>query len=121
MLSQEEFEAVVDEALEELPADLADKIHNVDIFVEDYPSTEVQEEMGISRRGLLGLYTGISQNHRGAFYGNVLPDRIYLYKKNLEAVTHSREELKDQIRRTVLHEIGHYFGIDDKRLRELGY
>jgi predicted Zn-dependent protease with MMP-like domain len=50
-----------------------------------------------------------------------LPDRIYLYKKNLEAICHNREELKDQIRRTVLHEIGHYFGIDDKRLRELGY
>ncbi|HKY64653.1 MAG TPA: metallopeptidase family protein [bacterium] len=121
MLSEEEFEAVVDEALDELPPDLSEKIHNVDIFIEDYPSREIQEEMGVSRRGLLGFYTGIPQNHRGAYYGNVLPDRIYLYKKNLESVCHSREELKDQIRRTVLHEIGHYFGIDDKRLRELGY
>ncbi|HKX13145.1 MAG TPA: metallopeptidase family protein [bacterium] len=121
MLSEEEFEAVVDEALEELPPDLFDKIHNVDIFVEDYPSHEIQEEMGVSRRGLLGFYTGVPQKHRGPYYANVLPDRIFLYKKNLEAICHSREQLKDQIRRTVLHEIGHYFGIDDKRLRELGY
>lgn len=121
MLSEEEFEAVVDEALDELPPDLFDKIQNLDIFVEDYPSRDIQEQMGVSQRGLLGFYTGIPQMHRGPYYGNVLPDRIYLYKKNIESICNSREELKDQIRRTVLHEIGHYFGIDDKRLRELGY
>jgi len=121
MLSDEEFEAVVHEALGEIPKELAEKIENIDIFIEDYPSTEVQREMQVSRHGLLGFYQGVPQNHRGPYYGNTLPDRIYLYKGNIEAISPSRERLKEEIQRTVLHELGHYFGIDDKRLRELGY
>ncbi|HCU25306.1 MAG TPA: hypothetical protein DF383_09825 [Deltaproteobacteria bacterium] len=121
MLSTEEFEAVVHEALAELPMDLAAKIENIDIFIEDYPSPEMLHSMGTSKYGLLGLYTGVPQKHRGPYYGNTLPDRIYLFRKNLEAISQDREQLKEQIQRTVLHEIGHYFGIDDKRLRELGF
>ncbi len=121
MLSEDEFEAVVHEALGEIPQDLAEKIENLDIFIEDYPSPEVQQEMGVSRRGLLGFYHGVPQSHRGPYYGNTLPDRIYLYKANLESISPSRERLKEEIKRTVLHELGHYFGIDDQRLRELGY
>ena len=121
MLSHEEFEAVVDEALGEIPPDLAEKIENIDIFIEDYPSAEVQTAMGVGPRGLLGFYQGVPQQHRGHSYRNALPDRICLYKKNLESISPTRERLKEEIQRTVLHELGHYFGIDDKRLRELGY
>ena len=121
-MTNEEFEATAEQALQELPPDLAAKIENVDIFVEDYPSLEVQRSMGVSRYGLLGLYSGTPRNHRSPFhYGNTLPDRIYLYQKNIESVSPDRETLKHQIQRTVLHEIGHYFGIDDARLRELGF
>jgi predicted Zn-dependent protease with MMP-like domain len=121
MLSDEEFEAVVDEALAEIPPDLAEKIENIDIFIEDYPSAEVQSEMQAGRHGLLGIYQGVPQQHRGPSYRNTLPDRIYLYKKNIESISPTRELMKEQIQRTVLHELGHYFGIDDERLRELGY
>ena len=121
MLSDEEFEAVVHEALEEIPAELYEKIQNVDIFIEDYPSREVQIEMGVARHGLLGLYQGIPEGRRGHYYGNTLPDRICLFKKNIEAISPSRERMKEEIQRTVLHELGHYFGIDDRRLRELGF
>jgi predicted Zn-dependent protease with MMP-like domain len=121
-LTSEEFEAIVQEALDELPEEFASKIENVDVFIEDYPSPEIQRQMRVTRSGLLGLYSGVPHNHRSpSSYGNVLPDRIYIFRKNLEAVCRTTEQLKDQIRRTVLHEIGHYFGIDDKRLRELGY
>ena len=122
MLNDAEFETIVNEALDELPQDLAEKIENIDIIIEDYPSLDVQQSMKVHKHHLLGLYTGIPQKHRSpTYYGNVLPDRIYLYKKNLEAFCHTLEELKEQIQRTVLHEVGHYFGISDKRLRELGF
>ena len=122
MLSEEEFEKVVHDALTELPEEFASKLDNIDLFIEDYPSPEIQSAMHVSREGLLGFYTGVPQKHRlPSSYGSVLPDRIYLYKKNLESFSRNLEELKEQIQRTVLHEIGHYFGIDDKRLRELGY
>lgn len=121
MLSDEEFEAVVDEALDEIPQELAEKIENVDIFIEDYPSPQVQADMGVGPRGLLGFYHGVPQSHRGPYYANTLPDRIYLYKKNIESISPTRERMKEEIQRTILHELGHYFGIDDRRLRELGF
>jgi Uncharacterized protein conserved in bacteria len=122
MMTDEEFEDAVDEALDEIPEEFQSKIENLDFIVEDYPSPEVQRQMGASRGGLLGLYTGVPQKHRSpSWYGGVLPDRIYLYKKNIEAISRDREDLKYQIQSVVLHEIGHYFGIDDKRLRELGF
>ncbi|MFO1519521.1 MAG: metallopeptidase family protein [bacterium] len=117
-----EFEAVVEEALDEIPEEFHEKLDNVDIIIEDYPNGEIQKAMKVGKNGLLGLYTGIPfSERRPSSYGNVLPDRIYLFKKNLEAFCPNREELKEQIQRTVLHEIGHYFGISDKRLRELGF
>ena len=122
MFTDEEFEKIVEEALNELPEELSQKIENIDILVEDRPTPEIQKQMKVSKDGLLGLYSGVPFNHRSpTSYANVLPDRIYLFKKNLEAICHSSEELKEQIQRTILHEIGHYFGLSDKRLRELGY
>ncbi len=122
MMTDQEFEAVIHEALEELPEEFSSKIENLDILIEDFPSPDVQKNLRVSVNGLLGLYSGVPQKYRSpTYYGNVLPDRIVIYKKNLEAICHSREELKEQIQRTILHEIGHYFGINDKRLRELGF
>ena len=121
-MDDQEFQAIVEEAIREIPEEFREKIENIDILIEDYPDPETLRSMKVSKNGLLGLYTGIPHPKRSPFfYGNTLPDRIYLFKKNLEAFCHSREELKDQIQRTVLHELGHYFGISDKRLRELGF
>lgn len=122
ILSDAEFEAVVQEAWDSLPEEFLEKIHNVDVFIEDYPDERIQRQMGVGKYSLLGLYTGVPTNHRSpTSYGNVLPDRIYLFKRNLESFARTREQLTEQIQRTLLHELGHYFGINDKRLRELGY
>lgn len=121
-MTDQEFEAIVDEAFKELPPEFLEKIQNIDVLIEDFPDPETRRTMHVTQKGLLGLYVGIPLNKRSpTAYGNVLPDRIYLFKKNLEAVSRSAQELKEQIQRTLLHELGHYFGIDDKRLRELGY
>jgi predicted Zn-dependent protease with MMP-like domain len=121
-MTDQEFEVIVHEALSEIPEEFYEKIENIDILIEDYPSSEIQRDMRVSRKGLLGLYSGVPFNKRSpTSYGNVLPDRIYLFKKNLEEFCKTREELKEQIQRTVLHELGHYFGISDRRLRELGF
>src|SRR4029453_7701871 len=103
MISDEEFHAVAEEALAELPEEIQEAIDNLEIMVEDYPSREIQDRMGVKERSLLGLYTGISLNKRSPpWYSHVLPDRIYLFKKNLEAISRSPEELKFEIKRTVL-------------------
>jgi predicted Zn-dependent protease with MMP-like domain len=121
-MTDEEFQSVVEEAIGNIPEEFREKIENIDIIIEDYPAPETLKSMKVSKNGLLGLYTGIPHSKRSPFfYGNTLPDRIYLFKKNLEAFCKNREELKEQIQRTVLHELGHYFGISDQRLRELGF
>jgi len=121
-MTDAEFESIVQEALAEIPEEFQEKLHNIDILIEDYPNAEIQASMNASKNGLLGLYSGVPFKHRSpSSYGNVLPDRIYLFKKNLEAFCSSPQGLKRQIQKTLLHEVGHYFGISDRRLRELGY
>jgi predicted Zn-dependent protease with MMP-like domain len=95
-------------------------LRNIAVVVENEPSQELLEEMGLWPHGtLLGLYQGVPLPRRGFSYGNVLPDRITIFQKPLEAIYRSREDLKEAVKDTVEHEIGHYFGLDDKRLEEL--
>ena len=68
---------------------------------------------------LLGLYRGISKKDRGFWYGNVLPDTIVIYQKPLERMSASREDLRENVRQTVVHEVGHYFGLDEEQLQDL--
>ena len=107
----ERFEEMVSEALDGLPADLGELMSNVAVTVEhnDGPA------------GLLGLYRGIPLTRRTTTYAGVLPDRITIYRRAICAVCHSDEEVVDQVRRTVVHEVGHHFGINDARRRELGW
>lgn len=84
---------------------------NVEVIVED----------ASEREGLLGLYEGIPQTSRGPSYAGVLPDRITIYRLPIEARAGSDEELAEQVRRTVWHEVAHHFGISDERLNELGW
>jgi predicted Zn-dependent protease with MMP-like domain len=118
-LSEEEFESLVADALDSIPDELADEFDNVAVVVEDWPTTEQLD----GRSGtLLGLYEGIDVTRRSPLgYAGVMPDRITIFKGPLCARARDREELAAQVRVTVLHEVGHYFGLDDHRLRELGW
>ena len=114
------FEQLVGEALDALPEDFRDRINNVAVTVEDTPSP--REERRFARGHLLlGLYQGQPLTRRDSRYGMTFPDKITIYQKNIEAVCRTDDEIRRQVRKTVLHEIAHHFGIDDRRLRELGY
>jgi len=110
-VSSEEFEAMVGEALDGLPEELGGLMSNVAVTVEH----------GEGPRGLLGLYQGIPLTRRTSSYAGVLPDRITIYRRAICAISRSDAEVVEQVRRTVVHEIGHRFGISDARLREMGW
>ena len=107
----ERFEAMVSEALDGIPEELGELMSNV--------AVTVQHERGPA--GLLGLYQGVPLTRRTAFYAGALPDRITIYRQAICAVCTSEPEVVEQVRRTVIHEVGHHFGISDARLRELGW
>ncbi len=114
------FHRLVQEAIEDLPKGLRARIENMALVVEDLPPQDVLDEMGIEDPfDLLGLYQGVSVDRRGFFYGNVLPDKITLYQRSIEARCRSRQETVRTIREVILHEIGHYFGLDDEELQRL--
>lgn len=111
---------MVQEALGDLPKGLRARIENIAVVVEDLPPRDVLDEMGIEDPfDLLGLYQGVSLDRRGFFYGNVLPDKISLYRRPIEARCRSREETVRTIREVILHEMGHYFGLEDEELQRL--
>ena len=105
------FEELVADALDGLPEDLGRAMNNVAVTVEHRPGPP----------GLLGLYQGVPLTSRTSGYAGVLPDRITIYRLAICAVCTSEDEVRRQVRRTVIHEIAHHFGIDDNRLRELGW
>lgn len=115
-----EFEELAYDAFEGLPDWFKEKLENVDLVVEEEPSPELLRDMGIGRRGtLLGLYQGIPLTRRGFYYGNVLPDKITLYMGPILRQGGGRDEVEARIREVVVHEVGHYFGLSDARMREL--
>lgn len=118
-VSEDEFESLVADALDSIPEEFADEFDNVAVVVEDWPTTE---QLGGRSGTLLGLYEGINVTRRSPLgYAGVMPDRITIFKGPLCARARDRDELAAQVRVTVLHEVGHYFGLDDHRLRELGW
>ena len=119
-MERERFEELVEEALAELPERFRKRIQNLAVVVEDKPSREVYERTGGSPFSLiLGLYHGVPFKHRGPFYGNLPPDVITIYQKPIEQICHTEEEIKKKVREVVFHEIGHYFGFNDKELKEI--
>ena len=102
-----------------LPRKFKKKLENIAIQIEDAPSSDVLDEMGIRSGTLFGLYQGVPLTERGWSYGNVLPDRIIIYQKPIEETAHSPEEMEDLVLDVVMHEIGHYFGFDDRDLAKL--
>jgi predicted Zn-dependent protease with MMP-like domain len=119
-LELEEFQRVIDRAIESLPEEFRAKLDNVDVVVEDFPPRDIAGKLPPGRM-LLGLYQGIPQERRTSHYGLVLPDKISLFKKNIEAISSSREDIYRRIRKTLLHEIGHHFSLSDGELRRMGW
>jgi predicted Zn-dependent protease with MMP-like domain len=107
----DEFEKMVVTALDGLPEEFGRLIRNVAVTVEHDPGPP----------GLLGLYEGIPLTSRTSQYAGVLPDRITIYRRAICAICSAEAEVVEQVRRTVIHEVGHYFGISDARLGELGW
>ena len=117
-MNREDFERVVEEARADIPANLSSYIENVVVVVEDEPSEEDLLELGLDPDydALFGLYQGVSLPERDASYGNVLPDRIVIYRLPLLEACDNRRELRREIRDTVVHEVGHYFGFGEDEL-----
>lgn len=116
-LSREEFDDLVEEALEHLPRRFLDLVENVVIVVEDEPTPEDLEATDHNDGDeLFGLYQGMSLPERGASYANVLPDRIVLFRGPLLRHCRNRRQLVQEIQATVIHELGHYFGLDEEDL-----
>lgn len=119
-MRSEKFEELVVRAVEKLPAEFRSKLENVDVIVESWPSQRQLKKLGIRYQDqLLGLYEGVPQIRRGARYGLVLPDRISIFQKPIEALCHSDEETERKITEVVRHEIAHHFGTDERTLREI--
>lgn len=121
-LSRAEFERLVGQAVESLPPRFLRRLDNVEVMVEDEPTDEDLELAGVEPGGtLLGLYHGVPQSQRGTSYGNMLPDRIVIYQRPIEAVSRDRREIRKEIRITLMHEVGHYFGLAEDDLSDAGY
>jgi predicted Zn-dependent protease with MMP-like domain len=110
-VTRERFEELVAEALDGIPAQFTRAMRNVAVFVEDVPDDPM----------LLGLYVGVPLTERTTAYAGVLPDRIMIYRSTLCAICETEQEVVAEVRKTVVHEVAHHFGIDDDRLHELGY
>ena len=113
VMEQKKFEELVAQALESLPQAFREKLTNVAILVEDSPPDEPK-----SGGLLLGLFHGIPRTEKSVFSSSP-PDRIFLYQRNIEAVCKSEAEVRRQIRATLLHEVGHYFGLSEEELRKV--
>jgi len=121
-LTPADFERCVREAIAEIPETLRCYLDNVVVDIEPVPRAEDLAELGIDDpQELFGLYHGTPLTERGIEAAFALPDRISIYQRNIEAACESRQEIVEQIRTTVLHEIGHHFGMDEDDLFEVGY
>jgi predicted Zn-dependent protease with MMP-like domain len=119
-VSSERFEELVRDAIEGLPDQFLARIGNVVVIVEQRPSRAQMDHHGIGpNESLFGLYEGVPMTVRGS-YAPITPDRITIFQRPLESYCNSEEELVEQVSKTVIHEVAHYFGIDDDRLDELG-
>jgi predicted Zn-dependent protease with MMP-like domain len=111
------FEALVESALKQLPRPFKDKMANIIVVVEDWADEDTLEEMGIEPPDTLyGLYRGIDITRRDTSYGNVLPDTIHIYQGPIEEDCEDEAEMAELVRDVVIHEVGHYFGLDDETM-----
>jgi predicted Zn-dependent protease with MMP-like domain len=121
-LTPEEFDELVQKAIAEVPEFAKEFLEEVVVDVEAMPSRADCARLGIRNpRSLLGLYHGVPRTKRGLGHAQMRPDHITIYKDNIERISRTRDQIIEQVRKTVLHEIGHHFGLDEEDLREVGY
>ena len=117
----EEFEALVVQALDDLPPFFQEKLQNIEVVVSPWPTPAELRAVGLKPpQLLLGLYQGVPLTRRGNNYGMVLPDKVTIFQGPIERVCRTPQQVVAQVQRTVKHELAHHFGISDDRLRELG-
>jgi len=121
-LSDDEFEAVVDEAIQSIPEGFHHYLQDIAIDIEDMPTSEECKDAGVKDpRALMALYRGTPLTRRHVDTPYRYPERIIIFKKNLERISRNKRQMIQQIHTTVLHEVGHHFGLNEQQLRELGY
>lgn len=116
-MTNAEFEKLAEEALKALPPFFLEKLSNVVLIVRAAPAPAQARRFG---RGLMGLYEGVPLLERGQFYSGAMPDKITLFRKNIEAECRTPEEMEKEVRHVVMHEIAHHFGITDAELKAKG-
>ncbi len=117
-MDEDKFKKLVKKALDSLPKEFAEKLNNVSVTVDNFPTPYQIRKAKISPNTLLfGLYEGVPQTKRGIYYSNI-PDKITIFKNAIEQVCQTEEDIKEQVRKTVIHEIGHHFGLSEEQLRK---
>ncbi len=116
-MDRKKLESLVDEALTSLPRKFRERIENLAVIVEERPPRRRSSRASAGQ--LLGLYHGVPLKDRGSYYGNIPPDVIVIYQEPIERISASDEEVKERIREVVFHEVGHYFGLSERDLRDI--
>lgn len=116
----DEFEAMVRRAIDALPAEFRERIANVEFAVEDFARPSDYARHTAPAATLLGVYRGVPLTRRGAHYNMITPDTIVLFREPLQYLSRTAEDLEARIHHVLRHEVAHYFGISDERLREIG-
>ena len=120
-MKRDKFKRLVSQAIAELPEEFQKRLENVVVLVEDRPSRELLDQMEVPPGDtLFGLYEGTPLTERG-FAAPLYPDRIWIFKKPIEEECGTETEIKEEIKTTIVHEVTHFFGLDDEYLDELGY
>ena len=120
-LGRREFEDLVGRCFSDLPSSLQQYLDNLDVVVEDWPDAQTLEAVQTDHPGdLLGLYSGVSRVELGGDLP-LIPDKITIFKGSIEAICRSREDVAQEVRKTLLHEVGHYLGMEEEELDRLGY
>lgn len=121
-MAAEAFEELVVEVLDSLPEEILAMLDNIDVVIEDWPTPDQLDEAEIEAGGTLyGLYEGVPLTARDGGYFLIAPDKITIFKRPIEQDCDSSEEIAEQVRITVIHEVAHHFGIGEERLDELGW
>lgn len=119
-ITREDFTKVVEETVDSLPKEFRRRIRNVAVLVEDLPPGCTSSTLGQPRRIVLGLFHGVPMTKKSFFHGPIgSPDYVVLYQENIEAICATEAEVREQIRLTVIHELGHYFGMTEEELRDV--
>ena len=118
-LTDEQFDALITRAMDELPQEYIRGLENVAILMADEPTPDQVQQMKLQGKLLLGLYEGVPAIQRGSGWSGMLPDKITLFKNEIIAATHDEASLFEQIKRTLWHEIAHYYGLDHEQMHSL--